>query len=115
MSILLLAASDGENVVDVNGNNIGSHVVIIDAPLTHEVSEAPSKHRTVKLLIPNPSTLTHTIQTLMKFPHPGFLARCGEAFRLFHELDLIVWQDSIQVSSFDIKLLGVPVTCSSNM
>jgi len=34
---------------------------------------------------------------------------------MFHELDLILGQDPIQVSGFDIKLLGVPVTCHSDM
>jgi len=78
VSILLLTASNRENVVDVDSNENSPlrGGAIINTPFTHETSEAPIKHCTVELFILDTSTLMHTIQLFVEFPHPGFLTGC---------------------------------------
>ena len=101
--------------MDSEDNCPGGRLTLVDAPFAWHSLEAPLFDSFVKSLVPYAAGLFHAIQAFHEVHDPVFFARGFEATWLFHEHGLIGGEDAVKESSFDIKMLEVPIKGGGKM
>ena len=93
----------------------GGGLSTIDTPLTWETLKAPCFYHFVKCLVPYPTYLLHSINTLYQLHHPILLSWNLKSQWLFHIYGFVLWKDPMQESCLDIKVLYIPSKGCCNM
>ena len=82
--------------------------VNVDAPFIHDMMETPRPNCFIKCMIPDVAGLFHAVDAVHELPNPVSFSRLFKPRWLLYVSDFIIGQDTIEESSFDIKLMEVP-------
>ena len=96
-------------------NSVGIGLTKVQAVLTLDSSKAETEHCLIHYLVPDPTGLWWTIQSLLYLPDAVFLTFSFKTFRLLHVNFLTQFDSTSQEGGLDVNLVKNLVVDSSDM
>jgi hypothetical protein len=107
----------GNNVINMYSKDGYTHVSlsVVNTPFVGKLFKSHFRNCFVKGKVSHVACLFHTIETLHEFHHPVTFTWFLKPRRLLHIDCFIFWKDTVEESSFDVKVLDIPIKSSNDV